>query len=139
MMNKIALQQIADRISRQARRLGYDVDEHRAQTNTLYLSCDHPNAAGQIKIRIADHGECYCSEDISIDPDGCEMFQAIALLARRAGRKIPQPYRRQIEAYETERAQHIMGRLWNAHAKIVEGIDFYNREKWEKILEHLIF
>ena len=32
-------------------------------------------------IRFADHGECYCREDISVDPDGLTFTQAMEYLA----------------------------------------------------------
>ena len=77
----------SDLIIRWARKLGYSVDEHWANTGTRYLSCSYD--LFDYKIRVADHGECYCSEDMSVDPDGHTAHQAISKLAKLA--KKPEP------------------------------------------------
>lgn len=93
---------IARQIQRAAEKMGWLVDIEEARTGTLYLTCerDLPTGSwspsirgdGQIwtadtqeaKIRVADHAECYCSEDISVDPQGATWRQAVALLANAA-------------------------------------------------------
>lgn len=43
-------------------------DESFASTGTRYYSI--AKGERELKIRVADHGECYCTEDYSVDPDG---------------------------------------------------------------------
>jgi hypothetical protein len=45
-----------------------------AQTGTVYVTIE--NDGHEYKVRFADHPECYCSEDISVDPDGSNLEQA---------------------------------------------------------------
>jgi len=85
------LERITDKIIKRAEAIGYMVDEYWAKTGTRYLECKYyfddnvDKDIVTVKIRVADHGECYCSEDISVDPNGCTVDQAIRLLAKRAG------------------------------------------------------
>lgn len=80
----------ADRIEAAAERLGYTCPRASyAQTGTIYLYLQHDNFVEEITVRVADHGECYCSEDISVDPDGLTVDQAVEWLARRAGQPVP--------------------------------------------------
>lgn len=51
-----------------------------AGTGTIYVTVD-----GSFKARFADHGECYCREDISVDPDGCTLEQAVTAAGRETG------------------------------------------------------
>lgn len=78
----------ADVIKRAAERLGYGVHASYAATGTVYLTCE-PDDGDLITVRVADHGECYCGETISVDPDGCSKEQAVTLLARQVGRRVP--------------------------------------------------
>jgi cell division GTPase FtsZ len=83
-----------------------DIDIHQAQTGTVYITAtkwmsledakksglademDIDNAAEdgddeisvEVKIRCADHGECYCREDIDVSPTGVTAEEAIAKL-----------------------------------------------------------
>lgn len=66
-------------------RAGGQVDECWAGTGTRYITAyGHPDDedAFSIKVRFSDHGECYCSEDMSVDPDGCTLHQAVRAAAR---------------------------------------------------------
>lgn len=76
-----------DLIERNAEKLGYGVYVSWAQTGSRYLTCTRDDA--QVIVRVADHGECYCREDITVDPDGCEPWQAVRLLAEKAGQPEP--------------------------------------------------
>lgn len=77
----------ADALTKAAREMGYRVDYSTANTGTVYLACEHDN--GVLKIRCADHGECHCSEDFSVDPDGVTLLQAANRLAELAGCETP--------------------------------------------------
>lgn len=52
----------------------------RAGTGTIYVMVND-----SFKARFADHGECYCHEDISVDPDGCTLEQAVRAAGRETG------------------------------------------------------
>lgn len=58
-------------------RAGASIDFRTAGTGTIYVTIE-----GIFKVRFADHGECYCREDISVDPDGCSLEQAVRAAAR---------------------------------------------------------
>lgn len=60
-------------------KIGSSVRSQTAGTGTIYVTVND-----SFKVRFADHGECYCHEDISVDPDGCTLYQAI----RAAGREL---------------------------------------------------
>lgn len=92
----MTVNQTADLIRRNAEKLGYYVSNHTAQTGTVYLTCEAVANEGTNeekviarKIRIADHGECYCSEDISVDPSGWSAHDAIDRLAELVGKPVP--------------------------------------------------
>lgn len=70
--------QLAEEFMTAVRGLGFEPDFTVAGTGTIYVSVDG------FKVRFADHGECYCHEDISVDPDGCEGWQALAAFCRHA-------------------------------------------------------
>lgn len=54
-------------------RAGADVEYHVAGTGTIYVTVEVI-----FKVRFADHGECYCREDMSVDPDGYSLMQAVS-------------------------------------------------------------
>jgi hypothetical protein len=59
---------------------GASVHWTRAGTGTVYVTIND-----SFKARFADHGECYCREDISVDPDGCTLEQAVRAAGRETG------------------------------------------------------
>ena len=93
-----------------AKELNCNADWSQAQTGTIYLTitwnvCDNCPASDdvcccaledetspfyspamiekdgtEIKVRIADHGECYCTEDHSVDPCGINVNQMIQII-----------------------------------------------------------
>lgn len=73
----ITHRQNADRFVSIMEKAGASVDFRVAGTGTVYVVVN-----GSFKARFADHGECYCREDISVDPDGCTLEQAIAAAGR---------------------------------------------------------
>ena len=101
----------AEIITRWAERMGYRVEESLAQTGTRYLTCtfvglsptgqecnyacsedcDCCAAADENDVEdyIANHGECYCREDITVDPEGLTTAQAVQILAERIGKTPP--------------------------------------------------
>lgn len=58
---------IADRIQHRAERRGIDVEASIASTGSRYLTLDAGNEE-RIVVRVADHAECYCRENYSVDP-----------------------------------------------------------------------
>ena len=102
----------ARQIEKAAKAMGFGVDFHEAQTGTIYLELD---AGGDVnydpvKIRVADHGECYCSEDISCDPNGYSAHQTIQWIARRAGVEVPRRLLGAWKAAETRKANAVAAR-----------------------------
>lgn len=69
----------AHKFAELARKAGGIVTVQRAGTGTIYVTVD------SFKARFADHGECYCREDISVDPQGCDLLQALQACASRTG------------------------------------------------------
>lgn len=90
-------------IQRAAELLGLDLDYHQAQTGTIYLTGSVGEGEEEIKIRVADHSECYCSESISCDPSGYALRDAIEWLAAKAGRPVPAAIERGWRAAETRK------------------------------------
>lgn len=82
----------AKRIVAAAEAMGLSPDTHEAQTGTIYITVDvgGEEDCDEVKIRVADHAECYCSESISCDPNGYDVQQTIEWLAKRAGVPVPQ-------------------------------------------------
>ncbi len=89
----------ARQIESAATAMGLNVDLHHAQTGTIYLTLDE-----NLKIRVADHGECYCSEAISCDPTGYSVDQAIDWIAERFERAVPTAILRVRKAVATRAA-----------------------------------
>lgn len=83
----IKVARTAQTIESQGRKLGFDVDIAVASTGTIYLAFSKGEV--RVKVRVADHGECYCREDISVDPQGSEAWQAVKLLAESANLATP--------------------------------------------------
>lgn len=92
-----SLAKIAERIERHAAKAGFDRPEvNIAATGTIYIEWSlesqdtYPvlidgeyvdfNETETFKIRVADHSECYCTEDISVDPQGATWRQAVDAL-----------------------------------------------------------
>ena len=80
----------AEKIEKLAKELGCETDLHRASTGTYYLTVEYVSESEmrrdvEIKIRFADHGECYCNEDLDVSPTGCDPKQAREYLLRRLG------------------------------------------------------
>ena len=72
-----------DQLLAAADELGWDLEkESYAQTCSRYFSFTKEvnNEWIDFKVRIADHGECYCNEDMSIDPNGNTLEQVISKL-----------------------------------------------------------
>ena len=92
----------AKAIERAARLLDIDLESDLAQTGTIYLA----GLLGddEVKVRVADHGECYCTEDISCDPTGFTVRNAIEWLAAKAGKPVPASIMRGWKAAETRKA-----------------------------------
>ena len=59
---------------------GAHVRSTRAGTGSVYVTIND-----SFKVRFADHGECYCHEDISVDPDGSTLEQAVRAAGRETG------------------------------------------------------
>lgn len=78
----------ADIITRAAERMGYSVRHSFAATGSIYLSLSHESAPDRT-IRVADHGECYCREDWSCDPQGDSKESIVTMLAADCGGKAP--------------------------------------------------
>jgi hypothetical protein len=58
----------AEEVERKIRDIpGVTVRAHEAQTGTVYLTVDHEALSEQLKIRIADHGDCYGTSDYTAD------------------------------------------------------------------------
>ncbi|MCV6548539.1 MAG: hypothetical protein OIF56_14875 [Cohaesibacter sp.] len=77
---------ITEQFKKILERAGATFTIHTAQTGTVYMTIagaddDHQD----LKIRIADHGECYCSEDFSIDPEGINLKQAVEFTGKYCG------------------------------------------------------
>lgn len=68
---------MATRFTTIMERAGAQADYHTAGTGTIYVTVDN-----MFKVRFSNHGECYCSEDMSVDPDGCSLEQAVRAAAR---------------------------------------------------------
>lgn len=69
--------ELANRFIAIMEKAGASVNWSRAGTGTIYATVN-----GSFKARFADHGECYCRENISIDPEGCTLEQAVAAAGR---------------------------------------------------------
>lgn len=76
-MGKFLFKGMAGRFASIVERSGGSVDTRTAGTGTIYVTVD-----GWYKVRFADHGECYCSEHLSVDPDGCSLEQAVRAVGR---------------------------------------------------------
>jgi hypothetical protein len=79
---------LADRFVEIIGRAGGRCSTSRAGTGSIYVTVEpaaDQDAARPIAIRFADHGECYCGEAISVDPDGCTLAQAVRAAARVTG------------------------------------------------------
>lgn len=74
---------IAARFIRLTEKAGATVHASYAGTGSIYVTVTGPEDS--IKVRFADHGECYCREDISVDPDGCTYEQAVRATMRMTG------------------------------------------------------
>lgn len=83
--------QIVDDVECILKELGWSFDYSIASTGSRYYTAskcveDEENddeTCIEVKIRVADHSECYCTEDISIDPDGYAPEQLRQLLKER--------------------------------------------------------
>lgn len=82
-MTKFNHKAAAKRFIKACQKAGASVDWTIAGTGSMYVTVSGDE--GQIKVRFADHGECYCSEDISVDPEGCDYAQAINATMRETG------------------------------------------------------
>lgn len=71
---------LANRFVSIMKKAGASASSTRAGTGTIYVTVD-----GSFKARFADHGECYCREDISVDPDGCTLRQAVEAAGKALG------------------------------------------------------
>ncbi len=89
-------------IARACCAMGLDCETYRAQTGTIYMTVDFTD--GCEKIRVADHGDAYCSAAISCDPQGFDVRAAIAWIAARAGVPVPAAIARAWRAADTRRA-----------------------------------
>jgi hypothetical protein len=63
--NKINTRKIEEQLEKKYKVINKDY----ASTGTTYITIAEKYGNG-IVVRIADHGECYCREDLSIDPYG---------------------------------------------------------------------
>ena len=79
----------ADQIEAFARLIGCDVSVSRAATGSRYLTLEHDWTEAPFVVRIADHGECYCREQISVDPTGATVAQAQEAIAEHFGFPAP--------------------------------------------------
>lgn len=75
--------QQADRFAAAVTRAGGQAHVRHAQTGTVYVAASGQD--GSITARFANHGECYCREDISVDPDGASYAGALRAAARATG------------------------------------------------------
>lgn len=73
---KFQHRKLAERFENIMRRAGATLHVHWAQTGTIYVTVDDI-----FKVRFADHGECYCTEDIDVSPDGCTLEVAVRAAA----------------------------------------------------------
>lgn len=95
----------AKAIVRAIEAMGFDADSHQAQTGTIYIETDIGDEDYRpVKIRVADHGECYCSEDVTCDPQGYTARQTIEWLAREASVDVPASVLRGWKSAETRKA-----------------------------------
>jgi len=91
--------EMAEEFERRGRELGYFFPESGksfAATGSIYLTVEagynYDEEAEEFMdfvsttVRIADHGECYCREDISIDPDGHTIDAALEFIAERVAK-----------------------------------------------------
>lgn len=88
-------------ICKTAELLGIDLDIQHAQTGTIYLTGSIGDE--EVKIRVADHGECYCTATISCDPTGFTARAAIEWLAAKVGQPVPVAISRGWKAAETRK------------------------------------
>jgi hypothetical protein len=117
----------AKAICKAAELLGIDLDPQRAQTGTIYLIGSISDE--EVKIRVADHGECYCTETISCDPAGYTVRDAIEWLAAKVGQPVPVAISRGWQAAETRKvnaakkqADRTIARLARVR-EILDGVD----------------
>jgi len=90
---------------------GGSVSFSKAQTGTVYVTVE-----GSFKARFADHGECYCNEDVSVDPQGVSMLQALRSCAKATGLDLS----RSIKAREAiERRQNEAAAVLNAELAVI--------------------
>lgn len=61
-------------------RAGGQVSFTKAQTGTVYVIVED-----SFKARFADHSECYCREDVSVDPEGVSLLQALRACTKATG------------------------------------------------------
>lgn len=99
-----SLYDTAKMIKRNAEKLGFDVHESMATTGTIYLRCAHGEHT--CTVRVADHGECYCREDISVDPQGVKPWAAVGKLAELVGEKAPAWVTRERNRHEARLADN---------------------------------
>jgi hypothetical protein len=74
---------VANSIESLARELGAHVESYQASTGTIYLSVSRHGR--EVKIRVANHGDCYETADLSLDPQGLSLAQVRAALPRLLG------------------------------------------------------
>ncbi len=99
-----------DEIVEAARAAGWQHNLHVAETGSCYLTLVRPAGEYDVEyeeyqdsedlvIRIADHGECYCREDYSVDPTGLTVEQVRAIVTRERGTFLkPESERRMLPA-----------------------------------------
>lgn len=115
-----------DMIERNARRLGYDTSVSVATTGSRYITC--VSGLVQLVVRVADHGECYCTADISVDPDNFAAWQAVQWLASRVSVRQPgwvTRAERRHEAQQTEKraAEQAAAAHWALYEKRASAIE----------------
>ena len=99
---KFEYRKMADRFTKIMEKAGADVRSSEAGTGTIYVTVNQLWV-----VRFADHGECYCRENISVDPDGCSLEQAVRATGRECGIDVS----RSLAAFKSAAT-----RRWNAGA-----------------------
>ena len=88
MKEKFPITETQTRLEAEAKKLGYEIERvSYAETGSVYVYLK--NETTESIIRIADHASCYEREDMSIDPEGWELFQVVKVLAENANLPIP--------------------------------------------------
>jgi len=78
-----------ERLQRGLSLLGYTADgASHAATGSEYHIFSRADGSGELVIRFANHGECYCREDFSIDPQGLSAAKVLAIIAKREGKSL---------------------------------------------------